>query len=112
MVSQVAELGGGAEHRDDQPLALDRPDQVGGELADPGGELAAAVGEQLERRLDLLGGPILADRSKEDLLAQLNSLEGHRETHKFPLKTMSSFLTVPEHMVDWACHWEPRYPYP
>src|SRR5918995_6646697 len=56
---QVAEVGGGAEHRYDQTLSLNRPDQVRGELADPGWELSAAVRKQLQSRLDLLGGPII-----------------------------------------------------
>ena len=88
---QVAEFGRGIQHRYDQALPLDCADQVRGEFAHSGGEFAAAVGKQLERRLDLLGRPIVTDRSEEGLLAQLDSIEGHRETHKFPLKTMQVF---------------------
>src|ERR1700749_264126 len=83
---QVSEFGGGVEHRYDQPLALDRLDQVGRKLPDSRGEFAAA-GQELEGGLNLLGWPVVTDRSKEGVWTQLDSLEGHRETHKFVLKT-------------------------
>src|SRR5436190_11114593 len=89
--SEIAQIGGSVEHRDDQPLPLDGADQVRRELADSGGEFAAAVGEQLESDLHLLGRPVVTDRSKQGLLAQLDSIDRHRRTHKFLLKTMEVF---------------------
>src|SRR6476646_8721304 len=88
---QVAEVGCSVEHRYDQTLPLDRANQVRWEFAHSGGELAAAVGKQFERNLDLLGRPVTTNRSEEGLLAQLDSIERHRETHKFRLKTMQVF---------------------
>jgi hypothetical protein len=88
---QVSEFRGGVEHRYDQPLALDRLDQVGRELPNSRREFAAAVGQQFERRLHLLRWPVITDRSKKGVRAQLYSIEGHRETHKFVLKTMKVF---------------------
>ena len=52
----VAEFGGGAQHRRQQPLALNGADQVGGELADPGGEFAVAAAEQCDGSVDLRPG--------------------------------------------------------
>ena len=51
----------------------------------------------------------VADRRDQDLLAQLDSIEWHRETPTFLLKTSRSFLTVPEEsMAVRACFRTPR----
>ena len=60
-------------------------------MRDPGGELAVAAAEQLDRRVDLVGGPVVADRRDEHLLAQLDSIEWHRETHYVSNKNDSKF---------------------
>jgi hypothetical protein len=56
----IAEFGDGAQHADEQPLALDRPDQVAGQAAGPGGEAAVAVGEEFGGGLDQVSGPLVA----------------------------------------------------
>ncbi len=83
----VAEFGGGAEHRRQQPLPLHRADQLRGQFADPGGELAIAAIEQLEGGIDLGFGPAVANRGGQRIVVQLDSIEWHKETRTFPNKT-------------------------
>ena len=99
----VAEFGGGEQHRRDQPLALNGADQVRGKLADAGGEPAVAVRSAARpRRRPGPGGQSIADRRDQLLLAELNSVEGHKETRTFPPKTVQSFVTVPEELLPRA----------
>ena len=54
------------EHRGDQPLALDRPHQLDRSLAGSRREPALRCRQQLDRRVDLLGWPIVPDRLDEE----------------------------------------------
>ena len=70
----VAEFGDRPQHADQEALALDRPDQVTGQPARPGGEATLAVGEQLGRGLDQLRWPVVTEGGDQKLPADLISV--------------------------------------
>ena len=70
----VAELGGGAQHADQEALPLDRPNQVTGEAPRSRGEAALAVGKHLGRGLDQVRGPLVAQGSDQELPVDLVSV--------------------------------------